>query len=192
MSRYAEFNNGLKLITDIGICINLKSGFIDLPARTIKAKLKKAHSFYHYLLDLEVIEFACSCGEPYRFIDMADDDENRNLLAALNRISENPFASKNEIAIAQKYLSAYNHLIERRAAKRSPNKTLRKQIIERDKSKCRYCGNKVDGIIHIDHVIPYSLGGRTEIENLVTACSGCNLRKSGKTLQEAGIVLLNC
>lgn len=38
-----------------------------------------------------------------------------------------------------------------------------------------------------DHVIPWAHGGRTNLENLVTACWSCNYGKGGYTLEEIGI-----
>ncbi|MCI5815572.1 HNH endonuclease [Ruminococcus sp.] len=32
--------------------------------------------------------------------------------------------------------------------------------------------------LHIDHIIPWSMGGETVIDNLQTLCSDCNLGKS--------------
>lgn len=68
---------------------------------------------------------------------------------------------------------------------------LRERVFERDGRTCRYCGgmpipyeqhvgwNRIrtrSGLV-ADHVIPRSLGGTDDIENLVTACEPCNLRK---------------
>jgi len=50
----------------------------------------------------------------------------------------------------------------------------------RDNFRCRYCGRtpSEDNIkLHVDHVKPISKGGKTEINNLVTACSDCNVGK---------------
>lgn len=58
---------------------------------------------------------------------------------------------------------------------------MRASILERDKRTCRYCGIRDVGKWHLDHVIPWSKGGETTYENLVTACAGCNLRKGDKT-----------
>lgn len=33
-----------------------------------------------------------------------------------------------------------------------------------------------------DHVMPFKLGGKTDLGNLVTACSDCNLRKGSRLL----------
>ena len=41
---------------------------------------------------------------------------------------------------------------------------------------------------NVDHVLPWNHGGRTEIDNLVSACQGCNYGKASYTLDEIGIV----
>ena len=51
-------------------------------------------------------------------------------------------------------------------------------VFLRDRFQCQYCGSKDD--LTFDHFIPRSKGGRTTWENVVTACSPCNLRKSDK------------
>lgn len=57
---------------------------------------------------------------------------------------------------------------------------LRWQVLSRDNWTCQYCGAKAsDGVkLHVDHVIPVSRGGKTVLDNLVTACEKCNLGKS--------------
>lgn len=55
----------------------------------------------------------------------------------------------------------------------------------RDGFSCVYCGATED--LTFDHVIPRSKGGRTTWENIVTACSPCNLKKGGRTPKEAGM-----
>ncbi len=56
-------------------------------------------------------------------------------------------------------------------------------VFLRDKFSCQYCGSPSD--LTFDHVIPRSKGGRTEWENVVTACSPCNLRKADKLPKQA-------
>jgi 5-methylcytosine-specific restriction endonuclease McrA len=53
----------------------------------------------------------------------------------------------------------------------------------RDGFKCNYCGAPED--LTFDHVVPRSRGGKTTWENIVTACSPCNLKKGGRSLKEA-------
>jgi len=53
----------------------------------------------------------------------------------------------------------------------------------RDGFACVYCGIGED--LTFDHVIPRSKGGRTTWQNIVTACSSCNLRKGGRMPAQA-------
>ena len=46
----------------------------------------------------------------------------------------------------------------------------------RDKFSCQYCGATSD--LTFDHLLPRSKGGETTWENVVTACSKCNLKKA--------------
>ena len=65
-----------------------------------------------------------------------------------------------------------------------PTKNL---IYKRDKNKCQYCGSTKS--LTIDHVIPRSRGGKDTWENLVVACSPCNVRKGDKMLEHTGMKL---
>ncbi|MCT4558881.1 MAG: HNH endonuclease [Pelagimonas sp.] len=57
----------------------------------------------------------------------------------------------------------------------------------RDEFRCQYCGAKTD--LTFDHVIPRAAGGITSWENVVAACSPCNLRKGSKSLRTCGMSL---
>lgn len=62
----------------------------------------------------------------------------------------------------------------------------RKEIYERDKWVCAYCGEKVsEKNATLDHYIPQSNKGTHKKENLKTCCLQCNSIKSGKTYEEA-------
>ena len=53
----------------------------------------------------------------------------------------------------------------------------------RDDFSCQYCGSREE--LTFDHVIPRSRGGRTTWENVVAACSTCNLKKGNRLPEEA-------
>lgn len=62
---------------------------------------------------------------------------------------------------------------------------IRKKIFQRDGFKCVYCGSDGNGnSLHCDHVIPWSGGGKTTDDNLVTACRTCNTSKNSRSLNE--------
>ncbi len=56
-------------------------------------------------------------------------------------------------------------------------------VFLRDRFDCQYCGSPED--LTFDHIIPRSKGGQTTWENVVAACSPCNLRKSNLTPVQA-------
>lgn len=60
-------------------------------------------------------------------------------------------------------------------------------VFLRDGFACVYCGADAREELTFDHVVPRSQGGRTSWNNIVAACSSCNLRKGGRTPKEAGM-----
>ncbi len=67
----------------------------------------------------------------------------------------------------------------------------RNDIYERDNWICGYCGDNVTPEnATLDHIIPQSKGGTHARSNLRTACLICNSIKSGKTEEEAAMLLL--
>jgi hypothetical protein len=65
---------------------------------------------------------------------------------------------------------------------RDPSLRLRFKVMLRDRFTCRHCGaspSKDPNVeLHVDHVVPWSKGGDTALENLQTLCLKCNLGKS--------------
>jgi len=67
----------------------------------------------------------------------------------------------------------------------------RRNLYRRDRNTCQYCGCRPGtSELSIDHVIPYSRGGRNTWENCVLACMKCNRKKGSRLLREAGLTLL--
>ena len=60
---------------------------------------------------------------------------------------------------------------------------MRYKVLKRDGFKCVACGRTTeDGIkLHIDHKLPFSLGG---ISDLQTLCNECNISKSNKYINK--------
>lgn len=60
---------------------------------------------------------------------------------------------------------------------------LRTKVTQRAGGRCEYCRYPqiISGdILHLEHIIPKYLGGKTELENLALSCSHCNQRKGTK------------
>jgi len=77
---------------------------------------------------------------------------------------------------------------------RSPSETrediplsLRYQVLERDYFTCQKCGRKAPDVeLTVDHILPWSCGGPTVLDNLQTLCKDCNLGKSNKCFEKGG------
>ena len=68
----------------------------------------------------------------------------------------------------------------------NPNFT-RFNVFLRDKFCCQYCGSKNE--LTFDHLLPRSKGGKTDWDNVVTACSSCNVKKGGRLYSQSGMKL---
>lgn len=63
---------------------------------------------------------------------------------------------------------------------------IRFDVLYRDSFQCRYCGRRTQNdksvTLVVDHFLPVSKGGSSDMENLFTACFECNSAKSDKIL----------
>jgi hypothetical protein len=62
---------------------------------------------------------------------------------------------------------------------------LESQVSLRAADRCEYCRmhQSLQGArFHLEHVLPASRGGNSELENLAWACPGCNLHKSDRVV----------
>jgi 5-methylcytosine-specific restriction endonuclease McrA len=67
----------------------------------------------------------------------------------------------------------------------------RRNIFARDGNRCQYCGKRFPtSELSLDHVVPRSRNGDTSWENIVCCCVKCNVRKGGRTPQEARMTLV--
>jgi 5-methylcytosine-specific restriction endonuclease McrA len=67
----------------------------------------------------------------------------------------------------------------------------RRNLFARDGSRCQYCGKKFPtNELSLDHVVPRMLGGGSQWENIVCACTKCNTKKGGRTPEQAHMKLI--
>jgi 5-methylcytosine-specific restriction endonuclease McrA len=67
----------------------------------------------------------------------------------------------------------------------------RRNIYARDGNRCQYCGKRMPTTeLSLDHVVPKSQGGRSTWENIVCCCVRCNVRKGGRTPEQAHMHLI--
>lgn len=100
-----------------------------------------------------------------RFIDWVNDDSN---------------ATDVETAEPVNVDLRLSHEVKHKT-KRNISERQRFRILVRDGFRCMSCGATplatVGVELHVDHVLPWSLGGETVDENLQTKCKQCNLGK---------------
>lgn len=71
----------------------------------------------------------------------------------------------------------------------APRKLSKREVFLRDRFACQYCEKKTQDLT-LDHVVPRRQGGKHSWENVVAACTTCNLRKAGRTPEEANMRLI--
>ena len=64
----------------------------------------------------------------------------------------------------------------------------KEKIFKRDEYRCVQCGRRQDEgfVLHADHRIPKSRGGKADVDNGQTLCSICNFRKKNYGQTESG------
>ena len=104
------------------------------------------------------------------------DIDNQEVEDRTHGIHDSILSTRNDIPETQLKLENIHR------TSRNINTRLRFKVMKRDNFKCCACGASPakDPTIelHVDHIIPWSKGGETEIDNLQTLCSKCNLGKS--------------
>ena len=79
-----------------------------------------------------------------------------------------------------KAFEMYKEAIAGRPVQGGIRASTRYQILKRDGFRCQYCGaTPAQSKLHLDHIVPLSLGGSDHDWNIITACSKCNLGKGG-------------
>lgn len=128
--------------------------------------------------------------EAFLWLSQAWDGKNVHLIASkLNWPKQNVWKFIQDLVSNGLVDSARLEKVEqfyRRYARRTAiPSNVRSAVVRRDGEQCRYCGD-ISGPFHLDHVKPWSKGGRHVASNLVVACQACNLKKKDKSLKEIG------
>ncbi|MFY2557891.1 HNH endonuclease [Myxococcus sp. CA051A] len=112
----------------------------------------------------------------YEFADWAALSATNDCITTINRTIRVP-----RVLV----LSAYDHLPRGRV------RFSRLNIYARDADTCQYCGKNLPrSDLNLDHVMPRTQGGKTTWENVVCSCVPCNLKKGGRTPEQADMRLL--
>jgi Homing endonuclease associated repeat/HNH endonuclease len=128
-------------------------------------------------------------------LDYTDEELLQRLVEKARELGRTP--SKREVRIYSTYtrrFGSYNKAVilaglqpntympsaYKRKDRHLVSLSLRFQILKRDGFRCQYCGGTPQEgyILHVDHILPRSKGGKTERDNLITACWLCNMGKS--------------
>ena len=119
------------------------------------------------------------------FVCYVNDDERDISFNDSETTATGPSLDHREDIIESDNITIDMPLIPKHKTTRTITVRLRFMVLKRDNFKCCTCGAspaKDPSVeLHIDHIIPWSKGGETTIDNLQTLCSKCNLGKSNLT-----------
>lgn len=91
-----------------------------------------------------------------------------------------------EIPVAETEVSSQQ--LAKHKTKRDPSWRLRFMVNRRDRFTCKACGRSPATnpgvVLHVDHIVPWSKGGETTLDNLQTLCEVCNIGKSDLSMFE--------
>lgn len=174
----------VQLFDKFSVGINEDAEYWNLPEEKQKEVMAAAREKLKYAHDYNALECFIGCG-----FDENDTRAVEEIRIALGRAEENPFIGESLVSACVKYLQKIDSRTKMKKLHRAANNGLRKLVYERDAGRCRYCGEAVPFKAPLDHIIPYSIGGKTEFENLVVSCRPCNSEKSGRTPEQAGMKL---
>jgi 5-methylcytosine-specific restriction endonuclease McrA len=178
-----KFGSFSKLMKEIGFEIPLKSRKYTDDERF--ENLLNVWTFYERQPNYAEMKKAPSKVGPKAYV-VRWGSWKKALLVFLEKINNDlqknytPKINENEIKMKDNSIVT----VKNKEEKREIPLGLRFDILKRDNYKCTVCGRSPSstfGIeLHIDHIIPYSKGGKTNRENLKTLCNQCNIGKSNK------------
>lgn len=92
--------------------------------------------------------------------------------------SDKDIEEENEVTDINSTEKQDKEIVFKHKTKRFPSERLKVQVLMRDGNKCRLCGITVTGdYIHFDHILAWSKGGETTLDNIQVLCETHNLAK---------------
>ena len=144
-----------------------------IQASTIAEIRKKGIS--RYALDTFTRRFGGWRNALQAFLEYVDKDEDEKLPIEIK-------PQEKEILLKMEPEALEGFKFPTKKTTRNINLKIRFTVLQRDKFRCCSCGaspaKNPEIELHVDHIVPWSKGGETEIQNLQTLCSKCNLGKS--------------
>lgn len=144
---------------------------------------------YHYIADDECLlcVYAGEKANHYRLkqqeIDEREAEERRRIALEKEKaeiaakIKEKHRRHQLEKLVRQELIDSGELFGEQHKRPQIPREVV-DAVYRRDGGRCVYCGATEN--LHLDHIIPFSRGGATSVENLQLLCQKCNLEKSNK------------
>jgi hypothetical protein len=110
-----------------------------------------------------------------RYPEAAEDSETPNL-----KFENSKLATAGAISTG----SAETGPVENASDRRDIPIGLRFRVFHRDRFKCVICGDhparNSECVLHVDHIVPWSRGGKTREDNLRTLCARCNVGRGNR------------
>lgn len=116
------------------------------------------------------------------FITYVNGEDDNTTTDKVNSLMPSGYSMRSKSNVRNKSNVTHELELHKHKTQRDPNLRLRFKVLSRDNFRCCICGASpsTDSTVklHIDHILPWSKGGETVLENLRTLCSRCNLGKS--------------
>ena len=164
-----------KVISDLNLFSNIEEMWIALGRQPKVRDFIQGHS--KYSINAYYNHFGSWHNALVAFIDYINNDLN-NIPSAQETV-DNGFCAPDTPAVKKERSKKDVHPTHE--TKRDIGLKMRFLVMKRDNFKCCLCGaspaKDPSVVLHVDHIIPWSKGGETVIENLQTLCSNCNVGK---------------
>lgn len=175
-----EATGHIRNVSDEDLYLEIEKIWISLGKQPTTTDMKKGIS--RYSLETFTRRFGGWRSALLAFLDHVNADDENEGQAKVTEIT--PVVQPSEIDEIQQ-----KSKISTKRTSRNINLKLRFTLLQMDNFRCRSCGaspaKNPEVELHIDHIVPWSKGGETEMANLQTLCSKCNLGKSNHEFSQA-------